>query len=237
MLFLNEVAPDLWTASQSFRFGGIEIGCRMTIVRLPSQELVLISPIALKHGDRKTLDALGTVKHLIAPNLFHHLYFGAVQAIYPEAKAWGVLGLSQKRPDLKFDVLLDHPGNFENTLAYLPFAGFGSILPSGIKTAQETVFWHQPSGTLILTDIAFNFDETFPFTTRLAAQILGTYNTLRPSRLEQWGTFDKAAVEASIRQVLTWDFDRVIPGHGSIVETNGKAQLKAGYEWFLGRSL
>ena len=237
MLFLSEVAPDLWTASQSLRFGGIEIGCRMTVVRLPGQDLVLISPIPLKNGDRKTLDSLGTVKHLIALNLFHHLYFDAVQAVYPQAKAWGVSRLSQKRPDLQFDALLDHPGNFEDTLAYLPFEGFGSILPSGIKPAHETVFWHQPSKTLILTDIAFNFDETFPFTTRLAAQILGTYNTLRPSRLEKWGTFDKTAVEASIRQVLTWDFDRVIPGHGSIVATDGKAQLKAGYEWFLGRSL
>ncbi len=99
------------------------------------------------------------------------------------------------------------------------------------------MFWHQPSKTVILTDIAFNFDETFPFTSRLAAQVLGSYQTLRPTRLEKWGSFDKEAVEQSIRQVLDWEFDRVIPGHGSIVETHGKAQLKAGYEWLLGRSL
>jgi len=237
MLFLNEIAPNLWTATRSLRFLGLEVGCRMTVVRLPSQALVLISPIALKNGDRALLDSLGTVTHLVAPNLFHHLHFGEAQAIYPNAMAWGVAGLPQKRPDLRFDALLDQPGNFEETLYYQPFRGFSSILPQGIQLAHETVFWHPPSGSVILTDIAFNFDDTFPFTSRLAAQLLGTYQTLRPSRLEKWGTRDKAAVENSIRQVLTWEFDRVIPGHGAVLETHGKAQLQRGFEWFLGRSL
>ena len=237
MLFLNEVAPNIWTAAQSFRFLGVEVGSRMTIVRLPSQDLVLISPIPVKRGDRPLLDALGTVKYLIAPNLFHHLYIGDVQAMYPEAQILGVTGLGHKRPDLRVDATLHQSGSFENVLDYLPFEGFSAILPSGIQAAHETVFCHQPSCTLILTDIAFNFDESFPLSTRVAAQILGSYQTLRPSRLEKWGTWDKATVEASIRQVLAWNFDRVIPGHGAIVESGGKAQLEAGYEWFLGRSL
>ena len=237
MLFLNEVAPNIWTAAQSFRVLGVEVGSRMTIVRLPSQDLVLISPIPLKRGDRTLLDALGRVKYLIAPNLFHHLYIGEVQSMYPEAQVLGVTGLGQKRPDLKADETLSQSGSFEHVLDYLPFEGFSAILPSGIQAVHETVFCHQPSGTLILTDIAFNFDETFPFSTRVAAQILGSYQTLRPSRLEKWGSLDKATVEASIRQVLAWNFDRVIPGHGASVEAGGKAQLEAGYEWFLGRSL
>ncbi|WP_242517659.1 DUF4336 domain-containing protein [Leptolyngbya iicbica] len=231
------MVPDLWTATQSQRFLGLEVGCRMTVVRLPNRELVLISPLPLKSGDRARLDALGTVKHLIAPNRFHHLYFGAAQALYPHAQAWGVEGLAQKRPDLRFDGVLDEPGNFAGALHYLPFSGLGSIMLQGIQLANETVFWHQLSQTLILTDLAFNFDETFPFTSRLAAQVLGSYQTLRPTRLEKWGSFDKEAVARSMRQVLHWEFDRVIPGHGSIVEHDAKAQLRAGFEWFLGRSL
>ncbi|NEQ42742.1 MAG: DUF4336 domain-containing protein [Leptolyngbya sp. SIOISBB] len=237
MLFLAEIAPNLWTAAQSRRFLGLEVGCRMIVVRLPNDDLVLISPLPLKSGDRARLEALGNVAHLIAPNRFHHLHFGPAQALYPKAQAWGVEGLSQKRPDLRFDHTLDQPGHFENVLHYLPLKGFASITPRGIQNLNESVFWHQPSQTLILTDIAFNFDETFPFTSRLAAQVLGSYQTLRPTRLEKWGSFDKDAVEQSIRQVLHWDFDRVIPGHGSIVESDAKAELQAGYEWLLGRSL
>lgn len=160
---------------------------------------------------------------------------GSTHALYPEAKVWGVTGLTDKRPDLKLDAVLTQPGSFEGVLDYLQFQGFGVILPGGIKLAHETVFCHQPSGSLILTDIAFNFDQNSPLTTRLAVQILGSYKALRPSRLERWGSRDKGAIAAAVQQILAWNFDRVIPGHGAIVDTGGKAQFKAGYEWFLGR--
>ncbi len=234
---LIEIAPNLWTATQPLRFLGLAVGSRMTVVRLPSQDLVLISPIELGEDERESLDQLGTVRHIIAPNLFHHLSIATTQALYPDAKVWGVTGLAEKCPDLRLDALLNTPGNFGNVLDYRPFEGFAAILPRGIKLAQETVFFHRPSRTLILTDIAFNFDQTSDLLTRLAAQMLGSYQTLRPSRLEKWGSRDKATVEASVRQVLTWDFDRVIPGHGAIVENLGKSQFQAGYEWFLGKSL
>lgn len=234
---LTEIAPDLWSAAQPLRFLGLEVGSRMTIVRLPSQDLVLISPIELEESDCQALDQLGPVGHIIAPNLFHHLSIDSAQARYPQAKVWGVAGLPEKRSDLNFDAVLSKPGSFENVLDYFPFQGFEAIFLRGIKPAQETVFYHRPSCTLILTDTAFNFDQNNSFSTCLAAQVLGSYKTLRPSRLEKWGSRDKAAVEDSARQVLAWDFDRVIPGHGSIVETGGKAQFKAGYEWFLSKAL
>jgi hypothetical protein len=232
-----EIGPNLWTATQPFSFLGLEIGTRMTVVRLPSGGLVLISPIELSVSHRQSLDKLGVVQHVVAPNLFHHLFVGGVQNLYPEAKTWGVAGLPQKRPDLRFDALLTEPGSFEDTMEYLPFQGFASILPNGIQLAHETVFYHRPSRTLILTDTSFNFDETNRFPVRLAGWIGGSYKNLSPSRLEKWGTRDKDAVETSVREVLKWDFDRVVPGHGSIVETNGKAAFRAGFEWFLGKSL
>ncbi|MEM9451863.1 MAG: DUF4336 domain-containing protein [Cyanobacteria bacterium P01_E01_bin.6] len=234
---LTAIAPDLWTMTQPLRFLGLSVGSRMTIVRLPNRDLILISPIELTEGDRQALDPLGTVRHIIAPNLFHHLSIGSAHAFYPGATVWGVVGLSEKRPDLTFDAIFTQSGTFEQVLDYQPFDGFEAILPLGIKPAQETVFYHRPSRTLIITDIAFNFDPTSSLETRLAARVLGTYNTLRPSRLEKWGTRDKATVETSVQQVLSWDFDRVIPGHGAILETGGKDQFKSGYEWFLGRSL
>ena len=236
-MVLAEIASDLWTATQPFNFLGLEIGSRMTVVRLSSGGLVLISPIELSISHRLALDEIGVVQHIVAPNLFHHLFVGGAQSLYPNAKTWGVAGLPQKRPDLRFDALLTEPGSFEDTLDSLPFQGFASILPSGIKLAHETVFCHRPSRTLILTDISFNFDETNRFPVRLAGWLGGSYKNLSPSRLEKWGTRDKDAVEMSVREVLQWDFNRVIPGHGSVVETDGKEAFKVGFEWFLGKSL
>jgi hypothetical protein len=236
-MVLAEINSNLWSATQPLRFLGLEVGSRMLVVRLPGGGLVLISPIELSVSHHQALDQLGPVQHIVAPNLFHHLFVGAAQSLYPEAKTWGVVGLPEKRPDLRLDALFTQPGSFEDTLDYLQFQGFASILPGGIKLAHETVFYHRPSRTLILTDTAFNFDQTNRLPVRILGRIGGSYQALSPSRLEKWGTRNKAAVEASVREILQWDFDRVIPGHGSIVETGGKAAFKSGYEWFLGKSL
>lgn len=234
---LIAITENLWTTPQPLKFFGIEIGTRMTIVRLKNGDLVLISPIHLRESDRPSLDAIGTVKHIIAPNLFHHLFAGQVQALYPEAKLWGVEGLAEKRSDLKLDGLLNQADTFEHELDYFPFEGFEAWIPPRIVAANETVFFHRPSRTLIVTDTAFNFGEADTLGTQLVARVLGSYNHLRPTRLEKWGTRDKDAVERSVRRVLEWDFDRVIMAHGVMVETDGKAQFREGYEWFLGRSL
>ncbi|MEM1252770.1 MAG: DUF4336 domain-containing protein [Cyanobacteria bacterium P01_H01_bin.21] len=231
------VTDNLWVARQPLRFLGLEIGTRMTVVRLSDGELVLISPIMLEEPDRQDLNNLGIVRHIVAPNLFHHLYVKQLQTKYPRAVTWGVDGLANKCPELKIDKLVNQAGSFGNDLDYWPFQGFASILPQGIAFANETVFFHRSSRTLIVTDTAFNFDQTYSLSTRLALRALGSYNSLRPTRLEKWGTRDKEAVADSVRRVLAWDFDRVIPAHGSIVETGGKDAFKAGYEWFLGCTL
>lgn len=234
---LIPIADNLWTVTQPFSYLGLEIGTRMVIVRLSGGELILISPIQLQASDCPTLNNLGTVRHLIAPNQFHHLYLGSAQALYPDATAWGVEGLAEKRPDLRLDSLLNQAGSFGGELEYLPFQGFGALLPRGICLAHETVFWHRSSRSLILTDSSFHFDETYPWVTQLAARVLGSYKVLKPSYFEKWGSRDKAQVKASVQKVLAWEFDRVIAAHGSIVETDGKAQVKAGFEWLLGEAL
>ena len=38
-------------------------------------------------------------------------------------------------------------------------------------------------------------------------------------------------MKASIQQVLEWDFDRIIVGHGEVVETGGKEALRQAYAW------
>ena len=234
---LISITENLWATPQPLQFFGLEIGTRMTIVRLGNGDVVLISPIHLRESDRPQLDALGTVRHIIAPNLFHHLFAGQAQALYPEASLWGIEGLAEKRSDLQLDGLLNQAGSFEGELDYVPFEGFAALIPPRIVAANETVFFHRPSRTLIVTDTAFNFGEGDTLGTQLAARVLGSYNQLRPTRLEKWGTRDKDAVERSLRRVLNWDFDRIILTHGAIVESEGKAKLKEGYEWFLGRSL
>jgi hypothetical protein len=236
---LQHLAPDLWIANQPLRFMGLSVGTRMTVIRLGEGRLVVISPIALTPELTTQLNSLGSVAYQIAPNRYHHLFAQAFQQQYPQAEFWGAIGLQEKRPDLKIDhVITAESGEIGTEILYrqfhglnvpsLAFSNFGKPDPF-----NEVVFLHKPSRTLIVTDIAFYFTAINTWETRFFLKLLGSYNALQPTLLEKWWSKDRALVERSIRAVLAWDFDRVIMAHGSIIETNGKAMLKAGYEWLL----
>jgi hypothetical protein len=235
---LKQTAADLWIADLPLRFLGLEVGTRMTIVRLQGDRLVIISPIRLDSELNRQIDELGSVAQIIAPNRYHHLFAKEFKQQYPEAKLWAARGLSEKRPDLPIDwvISLDR-GDIDGELFYQQFFGINVLYFRGIEPLNEVVFFHASSRTLIITDIAFHFDETNSWETRLAGKLLGGYKALEPTILEKWFMGDRALVEKSIRSVLQWDFDRVIMAHGTTIETNGKAMLKAGYERFLGIAL
>ncbi len=240
---LQQLAPGLWIANQPLRFMGLSVGTRMTVIRLEDGRLVVISPIAPTPELTTQLDSLGAVAYQIAPNRYHHLFAQAFQQNYPQSEFWGAIGLQEKRPDLKIEhVITAEAGEVGTDLLYRQFQGLnvpGTSL-SGLgkpDPLNEVVFCHKTSRTLIITDIAFHFDETNAWETKLVGKLIGGYKALQPTLLEKWTLTDRALVERSIRAVLAWDFDRVIMAHGSIIETNGKAMLKAGYEWLLDKQL
>ena len=73
---LRALAPDLWVTERPLRFLGIKMETRMTVARLPGGALWIHSPVPLAPELRKELDALGSVRFVVAPNRFHHLSVG-----------------------------------------------------------------------------------------------------------------------------------------------------------------
>ncbi|MBE9140486.1 DUF4336 domain-containing protein [Nodosilinea sp. LEGE 07088] len=232
---LRAIDRDLWVAEQPLRYFGLSVGTRMTVIRLADDGLALISPIQISAGLADQLDQLGEVRHIIAPNLYHYLFAADCKAAYPAAQFWATPGLRTKRPDLAIDEVIggDSPSPWPG-LERLFFDGFKTLGPGGPDPLEEWVFCHTASRTLILTDTAFCFDESFPWLTQLVTKIGGGYKSLSPSLLERMATSAKDTVKAAAEQVLRWDFDRVIMAHGSIVECHGKEQFQHGYEQFLG---
>ncbi|WP_310411355.1 DUF4336 domain-containing protein [Chamaesiphon sp. OTE_8_metabat_110] len=232
---LREIDCNLWVVEQPFKYFGLEVGTRMTLVRLGTGDLVAISPIKIDPATIEQIALLGEVKYIIAPNLYHHLFIQNFQFIYPQAQLWATSSLAKKRPDLVIDIPIAERQNsmFDGEIDCLLFDGFQTLFLNGYTPLNEYVFCHQSSRTLILTDTAFYFDESFVPLTQLIAKLTGGYKLLRPSPLEKLATRDKQAVKKAVDRVLEWDFDRVIVAHGSIVETNGKEQFKSGYDWFL----
>ncbi|GGA40615.1 DUF4336 domain-containing protein [Okeania sp. KiyG1] len=72
---LRKIDCNIWVAEQPLRFLGLDVGTRMTVISLKNGELAVISPIKVDKKIIEQLKEIGNVKHIIAPNLFHHLFY------------------------------------------------------------------------------------------------------------------------------------------------------------------
>ncbi len=58
----------------------------------------------------------------------------------------------------------------------------------------------------------------------------GGFDRFGPTRLLMlWFVRDRKAFETSIREVLEWDFDRIVMSHGEIVHRDGKAMMREAF--------
>lgn len=224
----RELAPDaLWVVEHPLRAHRLELGRRMTVVRLGSGQLWLHSVARLVPDVEERLEATGPTRFIVAPNRFHHAWVEEYAARFPEAEVWGAPGLPEKRTDLEFHGVLgaspECPWSPD-----LELHVFG-----GSKRLGEVVFLHRPSRTLILTDLCFNLSAERPLLTRIAARLLGTYRRVAVSRLVRAAIDDRDAVRRSAERILDWDFDRVVIGHGDLVESGGKDAVKKAFHRYL----
>ena len=224
---LRDLARDLWVVERPQRFFGLEVGARMTVMRLADGSLLLHSPVALDATLRRELDAIGTVRFVVAPNRFHHLYSGDVARAYPQARLWVAAGVERKRPDLAIAGVLEDeaPAAWKNEVDQLYFRGR--------PFENEVVFLHRASRTLVLCDLAFNFGPSAPIVTRLVMRLFGGYGSFRTTRLDPLLIRDRHAARQSLERILAWDFDRIVIAHGEVLESGGPGALRAVYAWLL----
>jgi hypothetical protein len=72
---LKSIAPNVWIADGGWiGFYGLPFPTRMTVIRLTNGDIWVHSPIADKDGLCESVAALGSVRHLIAPNWIHYAW-------------------------------------------------------------------------------------------------------------------------------------------------------------------
>ncbi len=216
---LVSIAPNVWgTEHDHYMSGLVHFRGRMTVVRRPGGGLVLHSVNPIDDALAAELAALGPVEHIIAPNLLHHVHLAPAIARYPDATVWGAPGLSKKRADVSFDAVVSSDAPWSDALT--------PRLVEGIPWANETVFLHAASRSLLVTDLVFNIHEPKGWVAPLVLRLAGAYRKFAQSRLLRSQIKDADAASASVLSVLEWDFERVIMAHGRIVEANAKQQLR-----------
>jgi hypothetical protein len=225
---LKPIAQDLWCIEgEIYMPGKVHFPTRTTVARLRDGSLWLHSPIPIDEATAQQLEALGPVRHLVSPCLFHHLSLGHAKARFPQARIYAPPGLAQKRPDLVIDEELGHrvPAAWE--------ADLDVVWLQGAPKVNEFEFFHRPSRTLVVTDLLFHNTAPKNARTAFVLWLVGALRRLAPSR--SWRLFaqDKALLAASLQRVLAWPIERLIVGHGDIVEERAHERTREALGWLL----
>ncbi len=224
---LEPVTDALWTAVHPFsQPGGVVIPSRMTVVRLPDGALWVHSPIPGSPTLFAAVDALGPVRHLVAPNLMHHLGLAAWVERYPDATVHAPARLAEKLPHQQVDA----------ALSLSPPEAWGGVFDvafiAGAPDLDEHVFHHRPTGTLIETDLLFHMIDRVNLPTAAVLKLMGTHGRLARSRAWWWFSKDPAAVRESVARVRAWQARRLVPCHGAALDGDISAQLDAALAGF-----
>ncbi|NNK41351.1 MAG: DUF4336 domain-containing protein [Deltaproteobacteria bacterium] len=224
---MEQLADNLWAEAAPQSFFGLHVGTRMTVVRLRDGALLVHSPIAMTPGLKAEVDAIGPVRHIVAPNCYHHLYAGEWKNAHPDARLHAAKGLEKRRKDLAIDSELSsetHPG-------------WGDELATSLLDGtmlNETVFFHRPSRSLIVADVIENFETSAHWPTRAYLKLGGIHGQPGLSLPLRLVFRDKKRARRSIDEILSWDFDRIVLAHGNVIESGGRDILKDAYTWLKG---
>jgi hypothetical protein len=119
--------------------------------------------------------------------------------------------------------LLPAPAQWSGELEVFPVAG--------VPRLKEHLFLHVPSRTLIVADLLFNFaPEEKGWDYFFHRYIVGIKRYPGISRIFRLCIRDRSAFRTSMTALLTADFDRIIVGHGRVVDRDGKALLRRALE-------
>lgn len=221
---LRQIAPTIWTVPQALTALGLAIGTRMTIVKLSDGSLWLHSPVKFTPELLAEVQALGPIRYLVAPNCFHHLFFGAWAEANPEAKKYAPRGLAKKRSDLTFDAELsrDIAADWNGEIQLKPVLGAPLV--------NEWVFFHEASSTLLVTD-SFFYLENATGMLGLYARLNGVLDGPSQSLLFKFAIKDKPAFVQSMREIMRWEFEKMTLPHHSIIEFGAHERALRGLAW------
>jgi len=222
---MTPFAEGVWLDTEPVRIVGTRLTATMTVLRLADGGLLLDSPIALTPERRAAVEALGEVKHLYAPNTFHHVSIGDWSAAFPSAKVHAPRGLEKKRPDVGIE-------RFHGDTPEPDFTGVVDEIRIDGFRLEETALFYRPARTLVVADLVHNVGRPEYEWTKFYTKVMGFYGRVALSRALRWTAFsDRAAARRSLDELLTFPFERLVVGHGMPVTVNARDALAAAYAW------
>lgn len=213
---------------------GAMLPVRMTVIRLPGGDLLLHSPTRFTFALRNALEALGPIRHLMAPNVAHWTFLKPWQRACPGVTTWAVPGLRERSQVRRSGVRLDHD------LGHVAPSEWGGAIGLNVVAGgfgfREIALFHIPSRTLVLTDLALNLEAPkLPAAIRPIARLFGITapDGMPPPYLRAVIRLRRRVAAEAASRLLELRPDRVILAHGLCFDTDGTAALERSLRWLL----
>lgn len=201
--------------------------------------MAVFSPVALTPEVKTVAQSLGPVKYIAALDFEHHIFLGPWHQEYPDAKVIGIEGLPEKRAKqqnekVRFDYIFKKgttikiDDEFDEGFEYEYVPGHAN---------KELVFLAKHEKTLIEGDLLFNLPASEQYSKSKESPVEGLWTRLFNSFMGTTGSTatwqqrfiwyvaskgDRPGFNKSVQRISNWNFDRIIPCHGDVIETGGK---------------
>ncbi|AFR97427.1 hypothetical protein C343_05569 [Cryptococcus neoformans C23] len=251
-LVIRQVTPDIITFSVPFtRSGFLPIGGRSTAIRLfrpskpiitqnaiqphpqsaPSDVVFVYASHPLTAATKEALNTLGEVKWLVTPDGEHGMYIQEYVDHFPGAQAIGVERYKEQKPGIQWAGLFGP--NVDGETKKYGFEPQISLHQVSAHINHELTAIHHPSGTLLEGDMLFNLPPTEQYSRAGGLPTLfkffGGGGSLSPGGKVHAGmangvTKNKDLLKKELAPINAAKWDRIIPCHGDVIETEGKVQ-------------
>lgn len=216
---MEELAENIWLLSYPLKLLGIDFRRHVTVIRLGGGDLVIHSTGPFSPNDVAEIRRRGRPRWILDAMLDHDTFAEAGRRAFPEAQFLGPDGFG-KRTGVSCQALIPPPPEWEEELKVLAVRGAPDF--------SEHVFLHRPSRTLIVADLVFNLERSASLWERLVVRAgFGKRPSPGFSRRLKWAIEERSAFEQSLQELLRWDFDQVIVGHGELLRQDAKRRVEA----------
>lgn len=219
---MRQITDNLWLLSYPLRIFGVDIRRNVSLVRLSSGKLVIHSTAPFSADDIAAIRAQGEPAWVVEPMFDHDTFSEAGHRAFPGLPFLAPAGFGERVP-FEVQPLIPPPAEWLPDLAVMRI--------EGVPGFSEHAFFHHPSGTLIVCDLLFHF----PVVRSLWAKLL-LLPTLGPHPAPAFSWRFKAAIKdrdafrQSLQALLALPIQRIIPGHGEVLESDAKARARSVFE-------
>jgi hypothetical protein len=216
---LQYIAPSLWVIGYPLKMLGVDLRRNVSIIRLSSGKLVIHSTGPFSRADVARIGHLGEPAWLVDAMLRHDTFAREGHDAFPLIPYLAPEGFSAES-GIDTISLTPPPAEWLGELEVLKLEGAPEF--------DEHVMLHRASRTLIVADLVVNFGPHQNLWSKVLLRIATVQGLHNPgvTRLFQKAVKDRSAFNRSLERLLSWDFERVIVGHGEIIEFSGQTKLR-----------